>query len=100
MCRGKMAPSEAVGMLVEHAGLTPDSAEAEVRRYTANPSYQLCYLIGKLKLEALKSDLLDSWGTSGSERRFHDTVLGAGCIPVEMLRDFSGEEREIPRGSC
>jgi len=71
-----------------------------VRRYTSNPTYQLCYLIGKLKLEQLKSDLLLEWGESGSERRFHDTVLEAGCIPVEMLRSFVEEEREIARGSC
>jgi hypothetical protein len=100
MCRGRMAPEEAIAMLVEHAGLSKPSAEAEVRRYTSNPSYQLCYLIGKLKLERLKDDLLQRWGDSGSERRFHDTVLEAGCIPVEMLRAFSEEERENPGGSC
>ena len=83
-----MNPTEAVGMLVEHAGLSKASAEAEVRRYTVNPSYQLCYLIGKLKLDSLKEDLLEAWGEAGSERRFHNTVLEAGCIPVEMLRDF------------
>lgn len=88
MCRGRMNPTEAVGMLVEHAGLSKASAEAEVRRYTVNPSYQLCYLIGKLKLDSLKEDLLEAWGEAGSERRFHNTVLEAGCIPVEMLRDF------------
>jgi len=100
MCRGRMDPSTAVGMLMEHAGLSKPSAEAEVRRYTSNPSYQLCYLIGKLKLEQLKADLLERWGDKGSERRFHDVVLEAGCIPVEMLRAFSEEEREIPGGSC
>jgi len=100
MCRGRMSPAEAVSMLVDHAGLSKGSAEAEVRRYTSNPTYQLCYLIGKLKLEQLKSDLLLEWGEAGSERRFHDTVLEAGCIPVEMLRSFVEEEREIARGSC
>lgn len=100
MCRGLMSPEEAVGMLVEHAGLSRPSAEAEVRRYTSNPTYQLCYLIGKEKLEQLKKDLLRDWQDEGSERRFHDLVLEAGCIPVEMLRRFEQEERENPEGSC
>jgi hypothetical protein len=100
MCRGKMSTEDAVEMLQEQAGLSKLSAQAEVRRYTSNPTYQLCYLIGKLKLEQLKDDLLKRWGNEGSERRFHDVVLGAGSIPVEMLRSFVEEEREIPGGSC
>ena len=100
MCRGKMSTQEATKMLQECAGLSELSAQAEVRRYTSNPTYQLCYLIGKLKLEQLKGDLLTQWGSNGSERRFHDAVLDAGCIPVEMLRSFVEEEREIPGGSC
>ena len=100
MCRGKMSTEDAVEMLQEQAGLSKLSAQAEVRRYTSNPTYHLCYLIGKLKLEQLKDDLLKRWGNEGSERRFHDVVLGAGSIPVEMLRSFVEEEREIPGGSC
>jgi len=100
MCRGKMSTQEATEMLQECAGLSELSAQAEVRRYTSNPTYQLCYLIGKLKLEQLKDDLLTQWGPNGSERRFHDAVLDAGCIPVEMLRSFVEEEREILGGSC
>ncbi|MEE2827950.1 MAG: DUF885 domain-containing protein, partial [Myxococcota bacterium] len=100
MCRGRMSPEEAVGLLVEQAGLSRPGAEAEVRRYTSNPTYQLCYLIGKEKLSALRRELLQTWGQEGSPRRFHDLVLAAGCIPVEMLRRFEREERENPGGSC
>ena len=86
-------------MLVEEAALPRRAAESEVRRYTVSPGYQLCYLVGKLKIDALKADLRTAWAGSFSELRFHDLVLGAGCIPVELLRRFEAEERAAAAGS-
>jgi len=94
LCRGLSTPEQAVEMLSSHTGMSHAAATAEVNRYTRNPGYQLCYLIGKLKLERLKSDLEQTWQGSWSLQRFHDLVLSAGRVPVEMLRRFEREQRE------
>ncbi len=94
MIRGRVGAEEAVGMLVEHTGMPVASAEAEVRRYSSNPGYQLCYLLGKVKLDSYRQELQGLWAGNYSDRRFHDLVLGAGCIPIEMMRRFEREERE------
>ena len=35
---------------MEKAGLEPDDAKAEVRRYTSSPTQPQCYLMGKLQI--------------------------------------------------
>ncbi len=86
LCSGRMERSEAEGLLITHAGIAPAAARAEVLRYTMTPAYPLCYLIGKLKLEALRDELKERWGEDFNLRRFHNQILGAGCIPIELLR--------------
>jgi uncharacterized protein (DUF885 family) len=47
-------------------------------------------MLGGLQLVALHAELVQGGGMS--ERDFHDAVLRAGPIPIEMLRAlFSGE---------
>ena len=41
-----MTAAEAVDYMVEHLPIERRSAEAEVRRYCAWPTYQLCYAVG------------------------------------------------------
>jgi uncharacterized protein (DUF885 family) len=95
LCRGQTSVAAAVEMLVRHTAMAKSAAEAEVNRYTRYPGYQLCYLIGKLKLEQLKADLEQAWQDSWSLQRFHDLVLSAGRVPVEMLRRFEQEQRDL-----
>jgi len=97
LCRGQTSPEEAIDMLVLHTGMAPAAAAAEVNRYTRYPGYQLCYLIGKLKLEQLKADLELAWKDSWSLRRFHELVFSAGRVPVDMLRRFELEQRQESR---
>ena len=49
-----MAPAEAVDYMVEHLPIERASAEAEVRRYCAYPTYQLCYAVGRRELLRLR----------------------------------------------
>ncbi len=46
--------------------------------------YQVAYMIGGLQYRALRDELV----TSGrmTERQFHDAILQAGAMPVEMVR--------------
>ena len=79
--------------MVEHLPIERSSAEAEVRRYCAWPTYQLCYAVGRRELLRLR----DAYRGAGrrshiSARRFHDELMGYGGLPVT-----SGE---LGHGAC
>lgn len=81
-----MTPGEAVDYMVEHLPIDRRNAEAEVRRYCAWPTYQLCYAVGRRELLRLRDDYRDAAGDDYAPRRFHDTLLGYGGLPVSLAR--------------
>jgi uncharacterized protein (DUF885 family) len=81
-----MTPAEAVDYMVEHLPIERRSAEAEVRRYCAWPTYQLCYAVGRRELLQLREDWQEATGPDFDPRRFHDTVLSYGGLPVSLAR--------------
>ncbi len=81
-----MTPAEAVDYMVEHLPIERRSAEAEVRRYCAWPTYQLCYAVGRRELLRLRDAYREAAGPDFDVRRFHDTVLGFGGLPVSLAR--------------
>jgi hypothetical protein len=81
-----MTPAEAVDYMVEHLPIERASAEAEVRRYCAWPTYQLCYAVGRRELLRLRDAYRERAGASFEPRRFHDELLGYGGIPVALAR--------------
>jgi uncharacterized protein (DUF885 family) len=65
-----------------------------VRRYCAWPTYQLCYAVGRRDLLSLREDYRTAAGDEFELRRFHDTLLGYGGLPVSLARWGMGlEER-------
>jgi uncharacterized protein (DUF885 family) len=81
-----MTPAEAVDYMVEHLPIERGSAEAEVRRYCAWPTYQLCYAVGRRELLQLREDWQEATGPDFDPRRFHDTLLSYGGLPVSLAR--------------
>jgi uncharacterized protein (DUF885 family) len=81
-----MSPKEAVDYMVEHLPIERRSAEAEVRRYCAWPTYQLCYAVGRRELLQLRDDWQEAAGPGFEPRRFHDTLLSYGGLPVSLAR--------------
>jgi len=81
-----MTPREAVDYMVEHLPIERRSAEAEVRRYCAWPTYQLCYAVGRRELLRLREAFRSAAGDDYDPRMFHDTLLGYGGIPVSLAR--------------
>jgi uncharacterized protein (DUF885 family) len=95
---GKMTPQECVELLVGMVGHERATAEGEVRRSLNgeySPLYQAGYYLGALQLWALRQEVLGK-GVMG-EKEFHDRVLRAGEMPVEMLRAVLLGER-LERG--
>jgi Bacterial protein of unknown function (DUF885) len=81
-----MAPAEAVDYMVEHLPIERASAEAEVRRYCAYPTYQLCYAVGRRELLRLRDAYRERAGASFRPKAFHDELLAYGGLPVTLAR--------------
>ncbi|HEY9505841.1 MAG TPA: DUF885 domain-containing protein [Gemmatimonadales bacterium] len=81
-----MSPAEAVDYMVEHLPIERASAEAEVRRYCAYPTYQLCYAVGRRELLRLRDAYRERAGTSFRPKAFHDELLAYGGLPVTLAR--------------
>lgn len=84
---GEIGFDEAVAMLVDVAGLEREGAEAEVRRYTSSPGYQLCYALGKRAITELRDAVGERLGVSFELGRFHESLLSFGSIPPALFAE-------------
>jgi uncharacterized protein (DUF885 family) len=81
-----LTPEQAADQMVALLAMDRRKAEAEVSRYCAWPSYQLCYAVGRRELLELRADYRAREGAAFTLRRFHDEVLGYGGLPVSLTR--------------
>ncbi len=81
---GRIGFDDAVELLVNEAAMARSGAEAEVRRYTFTPGYQLSYLYGKHLLLQLRQRRRRVEGAGFDLRAFHDTLLYAGALPAAV----------------
>jgi uncharacterized protein (DUF885 family) len=84
--RGVIGFDDAVERLVAETGFERPAALAEVKRYTSTPTYQLSYLFGRHMIERLRDDVRRAQGADFELRRFHDTLIYAGTMPVSYAR--------------
>lgn len=94
---GQMTPAECIDLLVNWVGHERATAEGEVRRSfngDYGPLYQAGYLLGALQLWKLRQEVVD--GGILKEKVFHDRILRANMMPIEVLRALILEE-ELPK---
>lgn len=58
---------------------------SEIRRYFVTPGQATSYKVGMVKILALRQEARDALGDKFDLRGFHDTVLGAGALPLPVL---------------
>jgi len=68
-----------------HSGIEEVEVQSETDRYIAIPSQALGYKIGQLKFIELRDFAKKELGAKFDLRAFHDEVLGAGSLPMEVL---------------
>ncbi|MCY7398258.1 MAG: DUF885 domain-containing protein [Sphingomonas bacterium] len=56
-----------------------------IERYIVYPGQATAYMVGKLKIEELRARSKAALGAKYDDRGFHDTVLLAGSMPLEIL---------------
>ena len=80
-------PAQARDYLLAHTAMSPHEAATEVDRYVGWPGQALAYKIGEMKIRALRARAEAALGPRFDLRDFHDTVLGLGAVPLQVLAD-------------
>jgi uncharacterized protein (DUF885 family) len=58
---------------------------SEIERYVMNPGQACAYMLGELKIIELRENAKKRLGERFSLKDFHNVVLGAGTLPLDLL---------------
>jgi uncharacterized protein (DUF885 family) len=76
---------QAIDYLLENTPNPKGDAIKAIERYIAMPGQATAYMIGKLKIMELRERAQRELGDDFDLRRFHDTVLENGPVPLSIL---------------
>jgi uncharacterized protein (DUF885 family) len=76
---------QVVDFFHEHSNTDEPTVQSETDRYIAWPAQALAYKVGQLTILKLRSEAQKDLGSKFDIRAFHDEVLGAGALPMEVL---------------
>ncbi len=82
---------EAIDYFLENTPLSEGDIVTEVERFFVNPGQALGYKMGMIKILELRERAKDELGGTFDIREFHDAVIGAGSLPLQLL------ERQVER---
>jgi uncharacterized protein (DUF885 family) len=87
---------QAMTYLRERAALSEHEITTEIDRYIAWPGQALAYKLGELQIRRHRREAEEKLGARFDQRRFHDTILAIGSVPLPVLeqhmQDFIAAE--------
>ncbi|HCW4113059.1 TPA: DUF885 domain-containing protein [Acinetobacter baumannii] len=81
----KWTRQQMIDFMREHSALDEPDIQAEADRYIAIPAQALAYKMGQLKILELRELAKQELGDRFDIKAFHDMVLNAGTLPLNIL---------------
>lgn len=83
--RGRMTLEDAVAYYRSQAGMSAEAARGEAVKNSMFPGGALMYLMGTDAIHRLRRETMRRQGPAFDLRRFHDTFLSYGSVPVSLI---------------
>ncbi len=81
----KWTRDQVVQFFRDHSAIDEIEVQRETDRYIVWPGQALAYKIGQLKIIELREHARKELGNRFDIRQFHDEVLSAGALPLDVL---------------
>ena len=81
----KWTRQQVVDYFHAHSAIDEVDVQTETDRYISIPGQALAYKVGQLKIIELRERAKSKLGAKFDVRKFHDTVLDAGALPLDVL---------------
>ncbi len=83
----KWTREQVVQFFHDHSAIDEVEIQSETDRYIVWPGQALAYKIGQLKILELRERAQKALGPKFDIRAFHDELLGAGALPLDVLEE-------------
>ena len=83
----KWTRQQAIDYFKQNAAKAEHDIVNEIDRYISWPGQALAYKIGELKIRELRTIAEQTLGDRFDIRAFHDTILGQGALPLDLLEE-------------
>lgn len=84
---GEMTLEDAAAFYQARAGMSSAAAFGEAVKNSMFPGAAVMYLMGTDAIHELRHDMMAAEGNEFELRRFHDTFLSYGSVPVSLIAD-------------
>lgn len=81
-----MSRAEAIAFMMHNTALSKLNIEREIDRYIGWPGQACAYKIGEIEIRRIRSQCEGRLAAQFDLRDFHDHLLGAGPLPLDVLR--------------